>query len=387
LLAAGASLLGLVVIVGFLGLRGGSDEPEPVHFSTGLSVLGSFAEVPLSELSGVTEPNAIGANGAVVQGVDFDEIAELTGIERTRWGDLDTEWADILIYGATDRENTPIVATQLPTFMSPALRTPEEFESEFGWEGDEIAAAVSWQGPDLGFGFDVFRLDSDMSSLTERAGTDAVVDIGSGPDLEPNFAETSTLRPSGVPVHIGVDPARAIVAVAESTTAVGSWLDREDATVADDAVANALASALDQTGDVYSFQAYFADFAVETWFDGPIPDALGFTIDDLVITETFEALGVGWSGIADTQRTSIVYVFDSADAAAASVEPITQLFAPDAPFVDTDGVAVSMDSLIEVDSVTSSGTAVTVVGRAAPGAGPKDIVPGFRRPSPFSLHR
>jgi hypothetical protein len=381
-LAVGAIVVVVLIIVGLLGLGGGSEEPEPADFSTDLSVLSSFAEVPLSELSGVAE--------ATVRGVDFDEIAELTGIERAGFGEPDVEWTEMLVYGATDREKTPIVAAQLTDLMGQAFRYPEEFESELGWEGAEIAATVSWQNfrsTAFGIGFDVFRLDSELSPIMERAGADAIVDIGSGPDFEPNFDDTSTLRLSGVPLHIGVNPARSTVAVAQSTTAVRSWLDREGAKVADDPIANALASALDQTGDIYAFEASFADFSVERWFEDGIPDALGFTVDDVAITETFRALGVGWSGVEDTRQTSVVYVFDSAEAA--SVESIAQLYAPDARFIDADGTGVvpSVGSIIEVDTVTSSGTTVTVSGRAAPGAGPMDILPGLTRPSPFRLHR
>ena len=381
--AVGAIVVVVLIIVGLLGLRGGSEEGEPADFSTDLSVMSSFAEVPLSKLSYVTE--------ATVRGVDFDKIAELTGIERSGTGEPDVEWTEMLVYGATDREKTPIVAAQLTDLMGQAFRYPEEFDSELGWEGAAIAATVSWQDSrDTNFiGFDVFRLDSDLSPIAERAGADAIVDIGSGPDFEPNFDDTSTLRLTGVPLHIGVNPARSTVAVAQSTTAVRSWLDREGAKVADDPIANALASALDQTGDIYAFEASFADFSVERWFEDGIPDALGFTVDDVAITETFRALGIGWSGVEDTQQTSVVYVFDSAEAAAASVESIAQLYAPDARFIDADGTGVvpSVGSIIEVDTVTSSGTTVTLLGRAAPGAGPMDILPGLQRPSPFRLHR
>lgn len=388
-LAIAAGLLVVLMTVALVSVRSGPDQIEPVDFSTGLSVHGALAEIPLSDLSA--------APPLLVRAVDFDEIAALTGVDRVGFTESGGAWSQVFLCGAFDCGATPVVAPQVTDRLIQAARSPEDFESEFGWTGADVAATISWQGvgpPDdpRTILFDVFRLDSDVAALAERAGDDAVYEIGTGDDFESDFADTSPVRPIGVPLRVAVDAARSITAVSQSTPGAAAWLNGSEGSMADQPAGGELAAALDRTGDIYAFEASFGDFSMPQRFsDDPdlLTDQIGFEIDDFVITEGFTALGVGWSGIGDTQRTSIVYVFDSPEAADASVDAIAGLYAPEADFVDggVAGEASTMSSVFVVDTVSASGSAVTVVGRAAPGVGPMDVLPVLTRASPLGIHR
>jgi hypothetical protein len=204
-----------------------------------------------------------------------------------------------------------------------------------------------------------------MDDLANRASSEDIIDVGLGDDFDTEFEPFSRLRPDGVPLRIGVDQDRSTVAISPSTPAVRSWLGRDSA-MAEQADAHELALALDRTGDLYAVQMAFGDFEMRpSLFD--TERGAGFGIDDIVITEPFTALGVGWSGIGDTQRTSIAYVFESDDAAFASALAIETLFQPDTAFFEDSGSATdqTMGSVFELDEITTAGRTVTVTGTAS----------------------
>ncbi|GEM_PF-2187309 len=262
-------------------------EQEPVDFSVGFSASAVLAEVPRFQIG--TDANT------TISALDIAEVAELAGVERIGFVGSDVEWDWILARGAVNQDATPIVAMPWPVndMISVAFRWPQEFEAELGWAGGDVDAFIkrttffqSQSERELVPSINVFRLRSDMSELANRAPSEGIIDVGSGDDFDTEFEPFLQLRPDGVPLRVGVDQDRSTVAISPSTPAVRSWLSRGSA-MAEQANAHELALALDRTGDLYAVEMTFGDFQMRP-------------------------------SLFDTQRTSIVYVFESDDAASTS---------------------------------------------------------------------
>lgn len=379
-LIAAASVL-VVVLVGGIAWVGGSDDApvapvetaapatteseettmtEPLRpapdFSTEFSARGVLSEIPL--------PGGEPVIGFRIGGAELAALAELVGIERS--GRIDQsppgDWFDLLFI----EESFALPESRL---LIDALQEPDGFESEFGFsflDVDRFAAASNYLGAsvdDLAWPFDAVVLGRDeVTALAENAGADSIVDIGQGADGRSNVDDRTVFRPIGRPLRVGIDESRSMVAVSKSTPFVTAWLETDGSTMADVSDLAAAAAVLDRDAELYAAQFEIFNRDLDD-FDPEITEDR--SASDLPIVEEFTTMALGSSGIAETHRTTIVYVFADERAASASVNSIESLYAPDTDIraAGFDGIETVGDVFL-LDEATVVGRTVAVSGRA-----------------------
>ena len=339
----------------------GTIEQTAPDFSRQFSARGVLTMVPL--------PGDEPVMGVRVGGADLAAIAALTGVEPTGGDDAPSrDWLDVLFR----RDSVFLLDSML---LVEALQEPDGFEDEFGFsvlDVDRYVTATNYLGAavdQLTFPFDAMVLGGDMAALTQRAGEDSIVDIGDAADGQADILDRSEFRPVGEPIRIGVDGSRSMVAVSKSTPFVTAWLDTDGPTMADVPDLAAAAAVLDRDDQLYTAQFDVFDRDVDL-----APDLAGQqSAADFPIVEPFTAMALGSSGVDESHRTTIVYVFADERAASASAAPIARLYAP-----DTEITAIELDDIETVgdvfilDEVTVVGRSVAVAGGAGDG-GPNDI--------------
>lgn len=397
LMVAAAVLV--VVLVGAIALVAGSEEPPVVPIdpapstttrvegtieSTAVDLSGEFSARGV--LSVVPLPGDEQATGLRIGGADFTAIAQLAGVERDGRvdGSSPSDWFDLVF-----REES--VGLPESMLFIAALRDADGFEDEFGFsvlDVDRYVAVTNYLGASfdqLLFPFDVMVLGGDMTALTERAGDDSIIDIGEGADDQTNVADRTEFRPVGRPLRVGVDESRSMVAVSKSTPFVAAWLDTDGASLADVSDLAAAAAVLDRDDELYAAEFDIQNRDVSD-LEPEITDER--SASDFPIIEEFTTMAMGFSGVDESQRTTIVYVFADERAASASVDPIERLYAPDTEVrhTDVEGVETVGDVFL-LDDVTVIGRSVAVVGHTGDG-GPNEVRRVlFENLGPFIGHR
>ncbi|MFT5978971.1 MAG: hypothetical protein ACI9AO_001825 [Ilumatobacter sp.] len=335
------------------------------------SAQGVLAEVPFVEL--------VQGGGTVVEGTDLVAIAATTGVEST--GDFDLPFLE-------DSD------TSRSFLFSTARAQTDDFEQllSFSFLDIERITTATHRGvsdTDLPLPFDVVALRSDVAALAAEAGPDRIIDVGDGPDGEPNPTGPLFI---GVPLRIGVDEQRSMISVSRSTPFVAAWLDADSPTLADEPDLAAAAAVLDRDEALYAtrfdyFNRDLADF-------GPGSRLRDRPETDFLIVEEFTTIALGWSGVGQDQRTTIAYVFADETAASASVEPIATLFAQDANVPDREltelgGLAgvTTVGEVFVLDDVEAVGRTVVVSGHAGVDYGPADIRKLLFFVGPLTIHR
>lgn len=353
-------------------------------FSSEFSARGVLGVVPL--------PDGDPATGLSIGGADFAAIAELAGIDRTGGLDrsLPSDWLGLLL----SQESAVLPESAL---ILDALDATVIFESEFGFsvlDVDRFATASNYLGASVDsrlFPFDVLVLGSDMAALAESAGDDSIVDIGEGADHQRNVAERTVFRPIGEPLRVGIDASRSMAAVSRSTPFVEAWLETDGKSLADVPDLAAAAAVLDRDDQLHAvqfeiFNRDVDDLEPEITQEPSVSDFLIGATRHL-ISEEFTTMALGSSGIGESNRTTIVYVFADERSATASVEPIERLYARDTDIRNADiAGAETVGDVFTLDEVTVVGRSVAVSGRAGAG-GPSEIRRLLQNLTLFVTHR
>ncbi len=341
----------------------------PPDFGEAFSARGMLHEVPAVGV----DTNAIG-----VEGTDVRRIAALAGAAL----DEPNAWLDLI-----DAQDVELAGGVWPLH---GLAQPDELAGEFGIAFSDVERYLSADQfigsstpEQLALPFDVLKLAQEPAHLIADAGDDQIVDIGDGDDGERRIDARTPVRPIGQPLRLGVDEQRSMISVSRSTTFTHEWLDSATPTLADEPDLATAATVLDADGELYSVWFESFDRSITRLDPERAP------LDDMSqpIREEFSTIAVGLSGRGDSQRTTIAYVFADASAAQASVEPLTNLYAPNAAIeTGTTNERSTVGDLLTVDAVRAADRTVVVSARTG-GRGMNGLRSLLSTPSLFTHHR
>ncbi len=336
--------------------------PVP-DFSDEFSARSMLAEIPIADFD---------TESIRIEGMDLDRVAALAGTTRND----SATWLPLFI----DQE----VSAATGLWLLHGLAQPDELANEFGISFTDVQRYLSADQflgsstPEpLSLPLDVFKVAQLPEELTSAASDDGIVNVGAGEDGERQIDARTAVRLLGRPLRLGIDQQRSMVSVSLSTPYTLAWLNSATATLLDEPDLAEAAAILDRDDELYTAWIHRYDRSATRWAES---DRALLEDTERPITEDFSTIAAGFSGVGDSQRTTIVYVFTDDDAAASSVEPIAALYSAET-ILDDD---LTVGDVLSVESVVASGRTVVVR------AGSKNLNQ-FRSllssPSHFTVHR
>ena len=321
------------------------------------SILAALTEVPVSvtDVAGDTEQTDVVevlvgdlAAGSAAAGVDRPERSADDG-------DL-VDWARALT------EGTVFIPFPSDLLSGDGIVNAEAYRDEVGFGVNEVESFVSWNAlPESGV---VWTGDLSVAATTEVA--DGVVSLGEGDDFEVDPSQRSAARSLGIPLRFARRDG--LVVSTRSTAVALDWLDDDSERLADDPMFASAATALDDR-DVLGAVMVRSDFSV--------PDGR-----EAEIGQPFGLLSFGWAIESGEPVVTVVYSFESAEAASSASTEIEQVYSTSSL---SNGRSVT--ETVTVEDVTVDGDQVIVTLAMVPADRPPSIVyQMLQRSEPMFVH-
>ena len=341
-----------IVAVAPMSARVGAGQGDGADFS----IADALAEFPVADAE---------RDWFQVSAADLDAASEAAGLARpqlTSTPDDIAGWAGPLT--GLSLGGNPVAPVFVPfaeTFNPAELQNIDEFASELGWSLFDVGQFVELSAPPSHFM--VVTGDFDETTLSPRLveTEPGIFTAGKGEDFSIHPAGRTPARPLGRPLHMSISGDR--MAVSSSTPMTQAWISGTGPTLADDESLAIVAAALDDA-DVVSAFLVRAPFELD---DMHLPPEAVEQIAESVVLAPFNTVGIGWAAEDGQPVVTIAYAFQTDEAAAAMVDPLTSLYAEgtslvtSTPFSDRwslDGVIANVRvvsvRLLPVDNASAS---------------------------------
>lgn len=295
--------------------------------------------------------------GAQVLVVDVDGLDEARGLTRpTEAGQEAADWV-LASVGAFDAERQQGIYSQIPGSFAEV--GPDE-ATPLGWGLWDLASFAELQGGQPLTAGVYVGTDGPLPTEGTSELADGVRTLGEGEDLFSSIEDRGPLRPIGQPVRVATSDDAALLT--SSTPAAEAFAAGEGgSTLADRDALMRVADRLDAEGAV---SAYLSDQTVDPLanLSGMAPgdiEEVAAQLEDSVIAQPIQAVGLGWVPEDDGARTLAVYDFATADLAAEAAPELERVWAQ-APSVQT-GEPLSARYTVSSASVAESTVTLELV--------------------------
>lgn len=257
-------------------------------------------------------PRGIAEDGLWVVTADLDGALKAGGL--TRSGD-DLDWLAALGAMPVDGRTAPVFVP-IGTGFNVPYAASGEFAEQAGWSVHDVESFVEAGRPPnvLTVASGDFDEDTLNKDLIEVA--DGIVSNSDADDRHTDLENADGFSPLGQPIRLSEEDGR--IALSTSTPLVQAWREGED-TLADDDRAVDLAIALDDE-DVLS--AVLSEPLDSSTLRGARPGRIA----DLLIEQSFDGVGIGWSVDDGEPEIHVAYHFENERDASAAIEPLTALW-------------------------------------------------------------